>query len=70
MHGRAVLIAFLATLGVPAAAVAADAWHGEIRCGIVAGLNTKPLVDALVQVGVPRHCIVLSYAGETINDAA
>ncbi len=32
--------------------------------------NSKPLVDALVQEGVPRRQIVLTYAGETIGDAA
>lgn len=33
-------------------------------------VNSKPLVDALVQAGVPRRQIVLAYAGETVNDAA
>lgn len=28
--------------------------------------NNKPLVDALVQNGVPRDKIILAYAGETI----
>lgn len=32
--------------------------------------NNKPLVDALVQAGVPREQIVLAYAGETIPHAA
>lgn len=27
--------------------------------------NSKPLVDALLQAGVPREKIVLAYAGET-----
>lgn len=27
-----------------------------------------PLVDALVQAGIPRHQIILAYAGETIPD--
>jgi len=27
--------------------------------------NNKPLVDALVQAGVPRHQIILAYAGES-----
>ena len=34
------------------------------------GLNDKPLVDALVQAGVPREQIVLVYAGESIAEAA
>jgi XisI protein len=29
--------------------------------------NSKPLVDALLQAGVPREKIVLTYAGETIE---
>jgi hypothetical protein len=33
-------------------------------------VNNKPLVDALLQAGVPRARIVLAYAGETIPDAA
>jgi hypothetical protein len=28
----------------------------------------KPLVDALVQQGIPREQIVLAYAGETLPD--
>lgn len=32
--------------------------------------NNKPLVDALVQAGVPRSQIVLTYAGETMIGAA
>lgn len=32
--------------------------------------NNKPLVDALLQAGVPREQIVLAYAGETIPHAA
>ncbi len=32
--------------------------------------NSKPLVDALLQAGVPREQIVLAYAGETIPHAA
>ena len=27
-------------------------------------INNKPLVDALVQVGIPRDKIILAYAGE------
>jgi hypothetical protein len=33
-------------------------------------VNDKPLVDALVQAGVPRGQIVLAYAGETVDEAA
>ena len=33
-------------------------------------VNNKPLVDALLQAGVPRRQIVLAYAGETVSDAA
>ena len=33
-------------------------------------LNSKPLVDALVQAGVPREQIVLAYAGESVAEAA
>ncbi len=29
-------------------------------------MNNKPLVDALVQAGVPREKIVLAYAGEKL----
>jgi len=29
-------------------------------------VNNKPLVDALVQVGIPRETIILAYAGEPI----
>lgn len=32
--------------------------------------NDKPLVDALVQAGVPRAQIVLVYAGESAEEAA
>jgi hypothetical protein len=32
--------------------------------------NNKPLVDALVQAGVPRSQIVLAYAGEALVGAA
>jgi hypothetical protein len=32
--------------------------------------NNKPLVDALLQAGVPREQIVLAYAGETTPHAA
>jgi hypothetical protein len=33
-------------------------------------VNDKPLVDALVQAGVPRSQIVLKYAGESAEEAA
>jgi hypothetical protein len=32
--------------------------------------NDKPLVDALVQAGVPREKIVLAYAGEPVPKTA
>ena len=30
--------------------------------------NSKPLVDALLQMGVPRRQIILAYAGETVPE--
>lgn len=33
-------------------------------------INDKPLVDALVQAGVPREKIVLAYAGEPVPKTA
>ncbi len=33
-------------------------------------VNDKPLVDALVQAGVPRRSIVLAYAGESVTDSS
>jgi hypothetical protein len=33
-------------------------------------MNNKPLVDALLEVGVPRSQIILAYAGETRDAAA
>jgi hypothetical protein len=33
-------------------------------------MNDEPLVDALVQAGVPREQIVLGYIGEPFNEAA
>ncbi len=30
--------------------------------------NNKPLVDALVQAGIPREKIILTYAGETLPE--
>lgn len=32
--------------------------------------NNKPLVDALVQAGVPREKIILAYAGEKVPDTS
>ena len=31
-------------------------------------VNDKPLVDALLQAGIPRKQIVLAYAGEPVNE--
>lgn len=33
-------------------------------------VNDKPLVDALVQAGVPRQQMVLAYAGEPVEESA
>ncbi len=33
-------------------------------------VNDKPLVDALLQAHVPRHQIVLAYAGEPVEASA
>jgi hypothetical protein len=33
-------------------------------------VNDKPLVDALLQAGIPRQQIVLAYAGEAAGEAA
>jgi hypothetical protein len=33
-------------------------------------INNKPLVDALVQAGIPRDKIILAYAGETVPEEA
>jgi hypothetical protein len=33
-------------------------------------VNDKPLVDALLQAGIPRERIVLAYAGEVSDEAA
>jgi hypothetical protein len=33
-------------------------------------MNDKPLVDALLQDGVPRQRIVLAYAGEPVEEPA
>ncbi len=32
--------------------------------------NDKPLVDALVQAGIPRKQIILAYAGEPVPESA
>lgn len=32
--------------------------------------NNKPLVDALLEAGIPREQIVLAYAGEKLEEAA
>jgi hypothetical protein len=32
--------------------------------------TNKPLVDALVQAGIPREQIVLAYAGEKVEETA
>jgi hypothetical protein len=32
--------------------------------------NNKPLVDALLQMGIPRTRIVLAYAGENVPEVA
>ena len=31
-------------------------------------INSKPLVDALVQLGIPREKIILAYAGEPVPE--
>lgn len=33
-------------------------------------MNNKPLVDALVQAGIPRRQIILAYAGEPVPEVA
>ncbi len=33
-------------------------------------VNDKPLVDALLQAGIPRAQIVLAYAGEAVENSA
>jgi XisI protein len=32
--------------------------------------NNKPLVDALLQAGIPRNQIILAYAGEPVHELA
>jgi hypothetical protein len=31
-------------------------------------INSKPLVDALMQAGIPREQIILAYAGESVPE--
>jgi hypothetical protein len=31
-------------------------------------INSKPLVDALIQAGIPREQIILAYAGEPVPE--
>lgn len=38
------------------------------RIVIERDVNDKPLVDALLQAGIPRSQIVLAYAGEPIEE--
>jgi hypothetical protein len=33
-------------------------------------INNKPLVDALIQAGVPREQIILAYTGEVVPQSA
>lgn len=33
-------------------------------------INDKPLVDALLQAGIPRSQIILAYAGEPVPETA
>jgi hypothetical protein len=40
----------------------------EDRVIIERDVNDKPLVDALVQAGIPRQQIVLAYAGEPVEE--
>ena len=40
------------------------------RIIIERNVNDKPLVDALLQAGLPRGQIVLAYAGESAGEAA
>jgi|SRR5579859_2113448 len=42
----------------------------EDRIIVERDMNNKPLVDALVQAGIPRSQIVLAYAGEALQEAA
>lgn len=40
------------------------------RVVIERDVNDKPLVDALIEAGIPRGQIVLAYAGESTEEAA
>lgn len=40
----------------------------ENRILIERDVNDKPLVDALLEAGIPREQIVLAYAGEPVNE--
>ena len=40
------------------------------RIVIERDVNDKPLVDALLQAGIPRSQIVLAYAGEPVEEPA
>jgi hypothetical protein len=33
-------------------------------------MNNKPLVDALLQAGIPREQVILAYAGEPVPETA
>ena len=33
-------------------------------------INNKPLIDALVQAGIPRQQIILAYLGEPVPESA
>jgi hypothetical protein len=65
------------------AVIAVDDEHNEYSgsAGLIARIEgdkiiiehdmyNKPLVDALVQAGVPREQIVLTYIGETVPETA
>lgn len=62
-------------------AIASIRGKPEVSTGIVAridsnvviierDMNDKPLVDALVQNGVPREQIILAYAGEKVASSS
>ena len=40
----------------------------EDRILIERDVNNKPLVDALLEAGIPREQIILAYAGEPVNE--
>lgn len=37
---------------------------------ILRDIHSKPLIDALLQAGIPRSQIILAYAGEAIPESA